>query len=71
MTHSTPDVYYRARGFHLRSFRSSYLTTVWRRTREEAEQDIRVFGNGYTNLRVVSITAQEYADKYRKLPRTR
>jgi tetratricopeptide (TPR) repeat protein len=63
-------VYYRARGFYTRTGRESFLTTLWRRTRAEAEQDVRHYGRGYTNVRIVTITAQEHANRYHKLPRT-
>lgn len=45
---------YRARGKYDLSNRESWVTTVWRETKQEAEQDARAWGNRYTGLRVVS-----------------
>ena len=34
------DLVYRARGYYIPTGKESYVTTVWRRTKEEAEEDI-------------------------------
>ena len=36
---------YRARGVYLKTGRDSFLTTIWRKTREEAEKDITLYGD--------------------------
>lgn len=55
---------YRARGVYNRTGKESYLTNAWRRTRAEAESDIRVFGRDYTKLRIVTIDRYKYANAH-------
>jgi len=45
---------FRARGKYTETKCDSWVTTGWRATREEAETDVRCYGEGrYTNLRVI------------------
>lgn len=37
--------HYRAKGIYLKTGRDSFLTNVWRKTREEAEEDIKLYGD--------------------------
>lgn len=54
MGNSKVPTRYRARGFYKGSSRESYITTVWRSTKKDAEDDVRMFGHKYTNTRIVS-----------------
>ena len=45
---------YRARGHYIPTGRESWVTTCWRDTKEEAEQDIRCFCNeNYKEVQIV------------------
>jgi hypothetical protein len=46
---------YRARGHYTPTDRDSWITTVWRKTRKEAEQDITAFaGKNYSTAWIES-----------------
>ena len=48
-----PSTKYRARGKYRRTNRDSWITTVWRASEQEAKDDIKMFGHGYDNARIV------------------
>ena len=63
---------YRARGYYKPTKRESYVTTVWRRNKEDAEQDVRVFtryNDDWKDVRIVEEGYDEYLKKHQRLPR--
>ena len=63
---------YRARGHYKPTNRESYVTTVWRREKEDAEQDIRVFTKhnpDWEKVKIVKEDFDEYIKKHQKLPK--
>ena len=45
---------FRARGRYNATGRRSYVTTIWRNTEEEAQEDLKLYGEGrYTDLEIV------------------
>ena len=44
---------HRARGFYIPTGKESWITKVWRATKEEAEDDIKFHGHNYKNFKIV------------------
>jgi len=61
---------YRARGKYDLSNKDSWVTTVWRRTKKEAEDDLKMFTPGrYKNIRVVEEDYNTFLKKNQRPPR--
>ena len=49
------DKLYRGRGIYEGTGKESYITTVWRRSEQEVNDDIKMFGTRYKNPRIVEM----------------
>ena len=65
-----PEKIYRARGKHNFTNRNAWVTTVWRRSKEEAQSDINAFAVGnFSNVKIVEQSYKEFLKKNQKIPR--
>jgi len=60
---------YRARGVYEGTSRDSWLTTVWRRSKEEASSDIVAFGRRHKGTRVVEEDVDAFIKKTQRVPK--
>lgn len=63
---------YRARGRYNPTGRESWVTTVWRRNREEAEDDLKFFASGgdrWGDVHIVERGYGQYLKKRQNIPR--
>lgn len=61
---------YRARGIYATKSKPTWITTGWRRSREEALEDKKIFGTGrYTQVRIHKLNWVDFANKNRRLPK--
>ena len=61
---------YRARGKYDMSNRDSWVTNCWRRSKEEAEMDVKSFTPGrYKDTQIIEQDYNEYLKKKQRLPR--
>ena len=66
------DKLYRPRGVYNKTKRDSWITTVWYRSRADAEEAVEAFGakRRYSDIRIVSSSNRHYKGKYiRKVER--
>ena len=64
---------YRARGMYLHTGRKSWVTNVWRRSREDAELDARTLAHpvhgDWAGVRVVKMPLNSFYKRYQRIPR--
>ena len=61
---------YRARGKYDLSNRESWVTNRWRRTKAEAELDVKVFTTGrYKDVKIIEKDYNKYIKKHQRVPK--
>ena len=64
---------FRVRGKYARTGKQLWLTTVWRRTRDEAEWDKKYYGESpegrWIDLRIVEMDVGDYCNAHKRAPR--
>lgn len=55
MTTKITTMRYRAKGLYTPTNKRSYITTKWRNTKAQAQEDIELYGRDYTNIEIVEI----------------
>lgn len=58
---------YRAKGTYIPTGKTSYLTNVWRRSKDEAEEDKKIMGDRFKNVNIESKDWIDFVNSRSKL----
>jgi len=64
MTPRKSDIVYRARGVYKGTGRETWVTTCWRRSRAEAQSDLKTYGHRFTHPKIKTLDYMKYANQH-------